>query len=200
MSRRIRKAHPESEDAEEAESNMVVNLDTEQLQDMMNILQEANNDIDIAADKLLSITTHNGWACKERYTINDYILENRNLIKALRSDCSSFCAAAKSVADDFVETERGISQMFSSVESALAQILANPVAFVVINSSAVGAIASNVISRNSGGTDGGLKVPEGGAGSILSQWARSVTTGIDASQLGSAASIINLDNFDLSGN
>lgn len=202
MNRRIMKERPKSEDAEGVEYIMMINLDTERLQDMMNLLQDANNSIDSAANKLMSITTHNGWACKERYIINDYAMDNRNLVKALQSDCSSFCAAAKSVADDFVETESGISQMFSSVEGALAQILANPVASVVINASSVGAIASAVFSNGNGGTDGGVRAPNPvwDVMSVARQWAKSLGTGFHPNQLPSVMPIVNLDSFDLNGN
>ena len=175
---------------------MEVNLDTERLQDMMNILQEANNSIDSAAEKLLSITTHNGWACKERYTINDYVLENRNLAKTLQSDCTRFCRAAKGVADDFVETESGISHMFSSVEGALAQILANPVGAVVINPPAIGTAISSSIKW----TGIGAKVPDIKSTKITKQWVKAVGIGVCPDRLRSVTSIVNMDNLDLGGN
>lgn len=181
---------------------MEINLDTERLQDMMNLLQDANDSIDSAANKLLSVTAHNGWACKERYTINDYILENRNLVKALQSDCSRFCAAAKAAADDFVETEGSISQMFSSVEGALAQILANPVVSIVLNTSSIVGIASTILSGNKSGTDGGVKVPDPfkSLGEVMSQWGQSPGTGMDSSLLDTVPSLVDLNTFELNGN
>lgn len=190
---------------------MIVNLDTDRLQEMMALLQSANSNIDSAAEKLLSITTHNGWACKERYTINDYVLENRKLAKALQADCANFCAVAKTVADDFVTTEKSISDMFSSVEAALAAILSNPVGSVIINSTVPGvsmvkggsAISKNVWKtvtdvikrwkKHNGGFQGGGAGHQfggfqgGGAGHQFSSSAPSLTE----------IAMVDLDNIEL---
>ena len=129
---------------------MIVHIDTDRLQDMMTQLERANDNIDDAASKLMSVTTHNSWACRERYTINEYVLENRSDAQKLKSDCARFTRTARVVSGQFIDKETGISRLFAGVEGALSRILANPVKNVVsggIASSVMQSLASNLISN-----------------------------------------------------
>lgn len=119
----------------------MINIDTDHLQDLMAVLQSASDNIDSAAEKLLSITTHNEWGCKERVAINDYILENRNMIKVLQDQCSSFCSTAKIATEEFIETEKSIAELFPGIEGKLGAILS------VINAQPVAIMPTESITR-----------------------------------------------------
>lgn len=108
----------------------MIDIDTARLQELMAKLQQANTEIDSACNTLLSITTHDGWACRERHVINEYILENRANIQKLRDRSNNFAHVAKAVVDEFVDTEVKIPSLFNSVESALASIIATPISKV----------------------------------------------------------------------
>lgn len=105
----------------------MIDIDTERLYNLVDMLSVANERIDEAAALLMQITTHHDWGCKERYVINDDILDNRKNIQRLQEDGHSFLAAVKMVANEFSDTENSISEMFSTLEGMISRILANPV-------------------------------------------------------------------------
>ena len=102
---------------------MMIYIDTERLQSVMLTLENANQAIDEANQLLMQITTHNDWGCKERHAINDYVLNCRKEIQVLQQNSESFYRTSKSVADEFLETETGISRLFESVEGVLAKAI-----------------------------------------------------------------------------
>lgn len=101
----------------------MIYLDTDRLQEMVLTLEAANQRIDEATNLLMQITTHDSWGCKERYQINDYILENRKMIQVIQNTGGGFYKIMKQVASEFVETENNIGNMFSRLESVLCKIL-----------------------------------------------------------------------------
>lgn len=106
----------------------MISIDTAVMRDLANVAANANNAITDAMDVLNRITTHNDWACKEKNAINDYTNTNKNRIRQLQENSASFLNAINGAAADFEQTETSISEMFSSVESMLANILSITVA------------------------------------------------------------------------
>lgn len=100
----------------------MINLDTEQLKSLLAQLESANNQIDEAMACLQRVTTHSSWGCAERNTINEHILENRQQMQRVQQESESFLNATRAVADDFCTTENDISNWFSSVDEAIAQV------------------------------------------------------------------------------
>lgn len=98
-------------------------INTDDLGQVMELLAAANREIDDALSILTQVTVHSDWGCPERHQINDMVRTNRNLISQLQSDTESFCAATQKVIADFVETEKGISNLFPSVEALLEKVL-----------------------------------------------------------------------------
>lgn len=127
----------------------MIDIDTERLQSLMNTLSAANDRIDEAASLLMQITTHDNWGCRERYAINEYTLKNRRKIQQLQVDSHNFLTAAKAAANEFTDTEKSISEMFSTLEGLISRIVANPVSDVMTNFSVgtVGTIASGLSTQ-----------------------------------------------------
>lgn len=101
----------------------MISIDTSIMRDLVTASTTANNAITDAMEVLNRIATHNDWACKEKEAINDYTNTNKNRIRQLQENSSSFLNAITGAATEFEETEIAISDMFSSVESILSNIL-----------------------------------------------------------------------------
>lgn len=115
----------------------MISLDTVIMRQLVAAASTANASITDAMTTLHSITTHNDWECRERDALNDYTTTNRNRIRALQENSSSFLAAISTAVAEFESTETSISDMFSSVETLLSGM------FSVV--STVGNIATQVI-------------------------------------------------------
>ena len=102
----------------------MIYIDTDQLISMMGMLKTANEKINEAMEMLLQTTIHDDWGCKERDTINAYILESREKCRALKERCDNYTNAAKLASDGFVERESEISDMFSGVDDLIGHLLA----------------------------------------------------------------------------
>lgn len=83
----------------------------------------ASHTITDALATLNRITTHDDWACKERDTINEYIITNKNRARQLQENMESFLNAIRQSALTFENVEASISDMFSNVDSLLSDIL-----------------------------------------------------------------------------
>lgn len=117
----------------------MISLDTVIMRQLVAAASTANASITDAMTTLHSITTHNDWECRERDALNDYTTTNRNRIRALQENSSSFLAAISTAVAEFESTETSISDMFSSVETLLSGM------FSVVGT-AVGGIATQVIN------------------------------------------------------
>lgn len=106
-------------------------IDTEGLKQLADLLSAANNDITRALSLLNQITEHYDWNCRERYQINEMTQNNRVMLQKVQADMENFVAVAHSVADGFVETEKGIRDLFPSVEGLIARIMSIPAALSV---------------------------------------------------------------------
>lgn len=101
----------------------MISIDTSIMRNLVTASTAANNAITDAVEVLNRISTHNDWACKEKDAINDYTNTNKNQIRQLQEFSNSFLNAITGAATEFEETETSISDMFSSVESMISNIL-----------------------------------------------------------------------------
>lgn len=101
----------------------MISIDTSIMRNLVTASSTANNAITDAMEVLNRISTHNDWACKEKDAINEYTNTNKNRIRQLQENSSSFLNAITGAATEFEETETSISDMFSSVESMISNIL-----------------------------------------------------------------------------
>lgn len=106
----------------------MISIDTAIMRELVTVSTTANNAITDAMDVLNRISAHNDWACKEKDAINEYTIANKNRIRQLQENSSSFLSAITGAAAEFEQTETSISDMFSSVESMLSNILSISVA------------------------------------------------------------------------
>ena len=101
----------------------MISIDTSIMRNLVTASTTANNAITDAMEVLNRISNHNDWACKEKDAINDYTNTNKNRIRQLQENSSSFLIAITGATTEFEETETSISDMFSSVESMISNIL-----------------------------------------------------------------------------
>lgn len=101
----------------------MISIDTAIMRNLVTAASTANNAITDAVEVLNRISAHNDWACKEKDAINDYTNTNKNRIRQLQENAGSFLNAINGAATEFEEAETSISDMFSSVESILSNVL-----------------------------------------------------------------------------
>lgn len=106
----------------------MISIDTAIMRNLVTATSTANNAITDAMEVLNRISTHNDWACKEKDAINEYTNTNKNRIRQLQENSAAFLNAITGAVAEFEQTETSISDMFSSVESMLANILSITVA------------------------------------------------------------------------
>lgn len=108
----------------------MISIDTSIMRNLVTASSTANTAITDAMEVLNRISTHSDWACKEKDAINEYTSTNKNRIRQLQENSSSFLTAIAGAASEFEETETSISDMFSSVESMISNILSITVGVV----------------------------------------------------------------------
>ena len=101
----------------------MISIDTAIMRELVTASATANNAITDAMDVLNRISAHNDWACKEKDAINQYTIANKNRIRQLQENSASFLSAIAGAAAEFEQTETSISDMFSSVETILSNVL-----------------------------------------------------------------------------
>lgn len=101
----------------------MISIDTTVMRDLVAVTKSANEAISNATDLLDRISTHNDWACKEKNAINDYTITNRKQIHTIQEDFAAFLNAISAATAEIEDSENSIADMFSSVESLLANIL-----------------------------------------------------------------------------
>ena len=104
----------------------MISIDTEIMRQLVSACSAANDSIDEAVDILNRVTSHNDWGCKERDSINEYTAQNKARIRALQEKSRSFLSVLTSVSHDFENAENSISDMFSTLEGLLGNLIAIP--------------------------------------------------------------------------
>ncbi len=102
---------------------MLISIDPENVKNIALNAQRANADIDGAMQLLNQISAHNDWNCKERKQINEYTVQNKNKIHALKENSDDFLNAVQKTAQDFQDAEKNLSSIFESVEDAIKSVL-----------------------------------------------------------------------------
>lgn len=101
----------------------MIQIDTDVLKELAVTAKSAANELESATQLLNQITTHNDWGCKERVVINEAIQKIKNNMKVLRESSDGFMNAAIHIAEEFVQTERKIPEMFEGLEALIGEIL-----------------------------------------------------------------------------
>lgn len=100
----------------------VLDLDTDILRDTVAIAEQANNDITEAMNLLNQIVVHDDWICKERNTIKNYTLSNRQKVQELQSNADSFYKAIRQSSELFDEMEQTTLSRINQVDDLLSKI------------------------------------------------------------------------------
>ena len=97
----------------------LIDIETEELRRQAATLEQANNSIVTAVEKLTAITQHYDWNCPERDIINEYIEENAAQVKRIQDKSANFLTAIRQTTDEFAAQEEQISTMFERLEDLL---------------------------------------------------------------------------------
>jgi len=103
---------------------MTIDLNTEQLQNAVQIARSANAALTEAANLLNSVVIHNDWQCPERSEINDNTARNRSQSLTLQADAERLYNNICYAADMFLGAEQEVSNSFNAVDSPIASFLA----------------------------------------------------------------------------
>lgn len=120
----------------------MISIDTEVIKQLAAVVKSATEELESASQLLNQITVHNDWGCKERVTINSYIMYNRKKMQELMEASRGFTTVVGSIAEDFVKTESGIAQLFGGVESILKRVISIPVSTSITTPTFTGVIDS----------------------------------------------------------
>lgn len=142
---------------------MILDLNTDELQNAVQIARRTNEFLTEAANLLNSVVIHNDWQCPERSEINNNTSRNRSQALALQSDAENLYNNINYAAEQFLAAEREIARSFDTVDTPIASFLSQvPSAVATDGGRNTGAweLAKDVVaSAGSGllGQLGGLK-------------------------------------------
>jgi len=94
-------------------------LDTEAIREAATAAKSANENISQAVENLTSIAIHDDWVCSNKDKINEFILENANLIRKLQENTEAFLKALQFVSETFDETENNLIKKTAPVDDAI---------------------------------------------------------------------------------
>ena len=101
----------------------MLDINTDSLKQMASIAASANTEIEQAVELLNRISTHDDWCCSERFQIIEGIQECKKTASGIMDSSNGFLLAIKTVMDEFLEKESGISRLFESVEGVIKKTL-----------------------------------------------------------------------------
>lgn len=101
----------------------MIDLNTEQLQTVVQIARSANAAITDAASLLNSVVIHNDWQCPERSEINQNTSRNRSAALTLQSDAERLYNNICYATERFLAAEQELSNSFNAVDSPIASFL-----------------------------------------------------------------------------
>ena len=101
----------------------LVDINTEELRNAVNIAQRANAHLTDAMQCLNQVVIHDDWGCPERDSINRNTIENRKAAETLQYNSEMFYKNILYAADRFVQTENEIDQLIGNVDGLLSQFL-----------------------------------------------------------------------------
>ena len=101
----------------------VLNIDTDVLRNSVSIAERANQEISEAMNLLNQITIHSDWICPQRDEINNYTRMNKERIRVIQSNSSSFYNAIRESSNIFDDTERENMNAHNNLDGIIARIL-----------------------------------------------------------------------------
>ena len=102
---------------------MTIDINTDQLQSVVQIARAANEAISDAASLLNSVVVHNDWQCPERSEINENTSRNRSQSLTLQADAERLYCNISNAAQAFLTAEQQISSSFNTVDGPISSFL-----------------------------------------------------------------------------
>ena len=103
---------------------MMIDINTDQLQSLVQVARAANMAITDAAQLLNTVVAHNDWQCPERTEINNGLISNRTQSLALQTDAERLYTNSCYAAEQFLAAEQEILAKFDTVDGPIASFLA----------------------------------------------------------------------------
>lgn len=98
---------------------MIISVDTEIMNRMALLAQQANDEIDRQAAILSPVTEHYDWNCFERDIINEAIISIKNKSKKMQETIENFSSAIRSAAEQFNAEENAIPGKYQYLDALL---------------------------------------------------------------------------------
>lgn len=125
---------------------MLIDLNTDELQQAVQIARSANEALSDAANLLNSIAIHNDWQCPERTEINGNTNRNRTQSLQIQADAESLYKNIMYAAERFQQEEQETIKSFASVDEPIARFLSQVPASGMSDGRAAGAPVSGIVS------------------------------------------------------
>lgn len=101
----------------------MIKIDTDQMKQMVALVNSANNGIEEALDSLRQISSHGDWHCRERGTINENAERIRKTAVILRDSGTNLGTAIGSTLNQFVAKENEVINWTQAVEEIARSII-----------------------------------------------------------------------------
>ena len=102
---------------------LIIDLNTDELQNVVQVARQANNALTDAAALLNSIVVHTDWQCTTRDQINQNTLRNRSESLRLQADAENLYNNILYALEQFLAAEQAINASFDDVDNPIAGFL-----------------------------------------------------------------------------
>lgn len=100
---------------------MIISIDTEMMNTMAGLAQQASEEQDASVVSLIPVVEHYDWNCKERDEINERIISIKKGNQKLSETLQEFAQAIRNVANRFDEEENAIPGRYQYIDTLLGQ-------------------------------------------------------------------------------
>lgn len=98
---------------------MIISVDTEVMLNMASLASSSYTEVEQCSALADTITTHNGWNCKERDLINEKILDTKKRVHQLFENIETFSKALNSAAARFQDTENEYIRLIQNLDCTI---------------------------------------------------------------------------------
>lgn len=102
---------------------MLIDMNTDELQNAVQIARQANAEISDAAGLLNSVVIHSDWQCPERSEINNNTSRNRSESLRLQTDAENLFNQISYACEQFLTAEQELSRAFAEVDGPIGAFL-----------------------------------------------------------------------------
>ena len=99
-----------------------LDIDTDQLRSAVTVAEKANEEITEAMNLLNRIVEHKDWVCKERNSINNNTVYNKETAKQIQGKSNAFYQAIKQASDMFDQVEQDNIKRTNQVDGLIGEM------------------------------------------------------------------------------